>query len=630
MIRAAINPALLVLAVLLLLVGPSGELWAHGGLYRGPSAPGPPIPGGPSPTAGPVAPGTGGPGAGPSSGAVAAARKNRPRIATASWEVWWEFNKEPYLNLRARLSSKRAVTGLGDLDDQQAAAFGSDAFRPVFSELEASVLPALRAALDEDDPDIVDSAVLALARVTPADRADAVLGDIVATLRHENTTVKRSAILALGILGSDKSVPTLLEVLSDTGKGRRALALKRAVGELERATAAVSLGLIGDPSVTATLVRVVERTDDSDLDLRASTILALGMFGEGSYDIVPFLTGQLGERNMNDIVGAQIPIALGRLGEPAQSAVPRLVKLTKSRKTRDAVKQSAVLSLGRLAQPDDTDIVDALIRQLDKSSDDPTRHFSLVALGEIGARAASDPERYGEVLERIQRKVLRQVVRPKKKSMLPFACTAAALIGREHPQDSQARAEILEQLGKAWRETRNPEFRAAIATSLGLAGHRDMAFDLFQVLESSGNRELNGHVAVALGLLADEQARDLLLESLTNDNDPDFRVQAATALGLMGDADVADCLVDELSRSKTLFATASVARALGRVGGRRAIDPLIRIVQDDALPGLTRAFGCVALGLLAEKTPLPWNARMSVGANYVPAFFVQTELLDIL
>lgn len=606
----------------------------HGGRYRGP---GPSVPppglGGPG-TAGPAGPQTGGPVGGPATSRGGRGRTGLRKAAGpdyTSWATWWEFNKHPYLNLRNRLASRQAVTGLGRNGSAgEPVEGGSFSARPTFNELKDRMLPVLRQLLKEDDPDIVDSAVLALARVTPADQADLVTEDLKGALKHRHRSVQQAAILGLGILGQREMVPLLLEILNDTADGRKLLRIKQEIPDIHRALAAVALGYLSDPRAISELQEIVKRTPDSRIDLKAGAILALGLFREGQFEIVPFLLDRLGDRRLSELIKAQIPVALARLGEAAQPVLPRLLKLVESKKTRNLVRESCILALGQLAAPEDLEVVKALTRLARKGNDQASANFAFIALGEIGARAAGDAARHGEMLNGLTRFLLRNLTRPRKQSQVAWAATACALLGRGYAPDSKQRAQITSKLARSWKETRNPTQRGALAISLGLVEASSMGAELLAVLKDSGDRGLNGYLAEALGLMRYEPAAQDLLAILKNDNDANYRMQLATGLGLMGDLEVSELLVKELARARTLWVTSAVATALGNVGDRTAVAPLLELVQKERRPGLVRAFGAVALGLIGEKTPLPWNARVSVGANYMAAFFTQSEIMDIL
>ena len=89
-------------------------------------------------------------------------------------------------------------------------------------------------------------------------------------------------------------------------------------------------------------------------------------------------------------------------------------------------------------------------------------------------------------------------------------------------------------------------------------------------------------------------------------------------------------VLSEFSNPKTLSDTASIAHAVGRIRDPSAIDPLLQKVEDKHAHALVRAFACVALGLLAERSAMPWNAEMSIGLNYRARTAAIAEILDTL
>lgn len=601
---------------------------AHGGLYRGPGPMFPPPVAGPGPGSG--IPGTGGPGGGggggpttPGGGAGSLlATRKAPAANYTDWYTWWEFNREPYLNLRTRLGSKRAITGVTD---------GSqDAVRPAFIELEGAVLPELLKLLQADDVDIVDSTTLALARVTPMERAATVVDGLNGALAHPDISVQQSAILALGVLGDPAAVPTLVAILEDSADGRAALRQKRECSVVQRGMAAISLGMIGEPSAMEPLWDTFRETSDSKLDLKASIVIAAGLFERTPFESVSFLREVVDDRRADEVVAAQAVIGLSRLGAAAQPMLGTLLSLAKSRKTANAIRQSAMVAIGKLAQPEDADAIGVLQAAVERDTDLGAANFAIIALGEIGARAAADAERHADVLKDLDRFLLRLITRPKKQQQLPFAVTAGALVARAYPPDHRQCEIYAEKLLDVYDDSRRPEYRASVAVSLGLMEWAPAGEILLDTLLDSADYELNGYLAEALGLVQHAPAAEPLWRLLEDQNDATYRVRLAEGLGLMGDIGVSDRLVKEMKKAKTLWVTASIAKGLGRVGDRGAIPPLLDIATDRSRPGLARAFGVVAIGLLAEKTRYPWNNRLRVGSNYLATFHVQKEVLDIL
>ena len=72
------------------------------------------------------------------------------------------------------------------------------------------------------------------------------------------------------------------------------------------------------------------------------------------------------------------------------------------------------------------------------------------------------------------------------------------------------------------------------------------------------------------------------------------------------------------------------------MGDARSVPPLIEILDNQQRPALARSFAAVALGLLADKEWLPWNAPLSADLNYRAAVSTLIEksvangILDIL
>jgi len=61
---------------------------------------------------------------------------------------------------------------------------------------------------------------------------------------------------------------------------------------------------------------------------------------------------------------------------------------------------------------------------------------------------------------------------------------------------------------------------------------------------------------------------------------------------------------------------------------------LVKLLHNESITPLSRAFAAVALGGVADKEPLPWNSKISVDMNYRAAVETLTNhvsgILDIL
>jgi HEAT repeat protein len=296
-----------------------------------------------------------------------------------------DINKDPYLDLRHALARQRQSTGsLGVLNGLGRSLRGAATNRPSDELIQSQIIPALRAALTENDADIVDSAALAIGRMLQDAQGETALDDLRAALKNEAHTVRQSAVLAMGLLQRRDATPLLGEILRNTQPARAVMGQ----GEIDTTTrgfAAIALGLIGDSASIPMLIDVARKTDDTERDVRASAISALGLFKDGHDEVIVALTELLRDESMVADIRGMIPIALARLGRSADVCVPQLLKLASHKRTPNEVTQSCAIALGRIASPTDTEVVDFLRRSMAESNDVP--HPSLRVHGTGGSRS---------------------------------------------------------------------------------------------------------------------------------------------------------------------------------------------------------------------------------------------------
>lgn len=630
----------------------------HGGQYRGASdmvppnlrgdgegsgdiPPPPPPPGSTTTPNGPGRPQTGGgPGGfGTGVGGIRATTGINRRGSVEGyeqWEFWWEHNKEPFLDLRARLGQRFNVTesppfflGRG----KRSSAFSNN--RPTAEDVRERIIPELLLKLGESHPDIADSAAIALSRTAQAGNAEVVLEALVGTLRHKEKTAREAAALGLGILCSREAVPTLRHLMLDTAEGRRLTGADQHVEDMVRAFAAAALGMIGDPSVIPDLKNVLaDQRLRSQRDLQMMATLALGLFEEGQELIVPYLVSMVTDRSINTHVRCQAPISIGRLnvtrldGSPAaRAAIPQLVECLLDDRTDFDLCRSLAISLGMLAGIGDPEPSDALRTTIERCSDAQTRHFAIMALAQIGARDKSFSEHEAEHHKMLY-SLMAEMVRTDRPSHQPFGALAVAIHARAH---QALRAEAGDKIHEVFLRVSNPSYRGAMAVALGLLGHRPAQEDLWTRFEEARDSRLQGFLALSLGLLGETSKAETLREMIAHKGiDPALRLQLARALGLMADVRAVDTLADYLKNVGSLSEGASCAQALGLIGDRSVIDSLTGIVRDTTKGETQRGFAIAALGILAERTELPWNSVFSVNSNYRAKGPALAEILDIL
>ncbi|MFG0318960.1 MAG: HEAT repeat domain-containing protein, partial [Planctomycetota bacterium JB042] len=567
----------------------------------GPSAPGAGKPSRPwsgapsSPGAGPPPGGGGGGPRGPVTSGGGGGKKCRPSEGFEQWPFWWEHNRDAVLVRTSNHAGSVPSGGAAFLSGLARRETTRESRSPTTDEAIAAFVPVLRGVLGDADADVVDSALMALGKIVPADRGDLVLDDLVAGLSSPHVTVRHAAILSLGVLGSVEALPSLHAMLKD-----------RSVERLEAAFAAASVGAIGAPESVDVLFDTIRAEPKGEVDLESMVVLALGQFEVRRDEIVAFLSARLTDPSLARTTAAQIPISLARLGGEAREALPQLVRLAAGRKTDVRMVESCVLALGSLADPDDAAVFELLMETIRDSKIEQARHFAFIALAELTGRAARDLPRYEARVDEVIAFLSAQLERPRAQTHQPWAATSLALIGRELGDASSRRVRIITTLIEAFEDSNHPIYRSAFATGLGLleahaAG--EMLLDEFeeQLGKRSRSDELCGGLATALGLLRTPGATATLLRWLDERPAPRLSIQAVAALGRIGDPEAVAPLVARLRTATALNELASTARALGDLRDRAVAPRLVELIEDESASGLARAFACVALGRLAEK-----------------------------
>ncbi len=634
--------------------------FAHGGSYHGPTDTVPPntdgpgdvttppgIPNGPTIPNAPTTPGQDGarpstsPGATPSKPGMGRTNGYGRRDPSKSgafeqWEFWWEANDDAFLDLKSRLRQQNGTTAVS-LAGGRGAVVPSALTQRLSGADRASIRSALLTALAGSDAEIVDSAAIALARMTSAkdEGAVAVVAELTKVLGHSEKTAREAATLALGIVGSTDAIPVLRDLLLDTSAGRQRTGRDGNVEPLVRAFAAAALGLIGDASAFDDLKSIlVDPKQNADRDLQSTTVRAIGLLRGAHSRAVPLLQQLLDDGELDRVVRAQVPVALAQLSEQAEgtlarAALPSIVSRLASDKTDLDLLRSCAVALGRMATLEDREALDAL-RAAARGRDEQTRHFAMMALADVGRR---DPQPQLHAVEQraLQQELLREMTQPRPITAAPYGALALAVWSRNPGVDralvEEARGRLLDQV----RDLNNPSYRAATAVAIGLAGAKEARGDLLGLFVDEKNQVLKSYVAIGLGLMGATEAAEPLRSVMgAKGLDASLRLQIARALGLLGDRQAVPLLVANLRAAETFVEVGSTVQALGLIGDRDAVAPLLELLNDGKQHALRRGFAAVGLGLLAEKSDLPWNAVFTVGSNYRAKTPALAEIFDIL
>ncbi len=671
---------------------PGGGDGGGSGVPQAPPAPSPPAPGPPAPgpaPAGPKGPATG---PGPIPGAVPTwTPGNQSPFATGgelgleptSWQLWWRYNRDSFLDLKTRVESMHPSTG-------------GDSRARSEDRLEHGIAVAREALTTAKQRDLVSSLLVALARScddSARERGTEVARVIAPFAADPDQEIGETAAAALGILRHTAAIPDLVALLHDDEAGRK-LAGGR-VSTRTRAFAAYGLGIAAARSeredVHAFIAHHLQRELESSrgaasVDVPAACVIALGLVplpsDEDAVSIRPrtsralaaipprsraaqaaALVRFLADKNRPDGARAHVPDALARLGENAdpdlRDEIARELTAILDRKSRedDGVLRGAVLAIGRLADCDadgaDVRMRIALRRAVD-ASDMQARLFALISMAQVAVRpgTSEDPS---AVQSDVQSLLLERLARGRNRER-SWAALALGIL--EHGRAVQARSQqggavqgrafqgrvfqgreippaVRAGLRRALLDAGAPDQVGAIAIAIGLCGDRSSTKELLAKLDDVRDPVGRGHIATALGLLGAPEAVKPLRAILAKSRfQPDLMRETAIALALLGDTDLETTLLEELRSAKSLASQAGVARALGFAGTLSTLDPLAKMVRDTSLTSGARAFAAVALGMVCDRERLPWNAFLAAGVNYpsAPATLSdgQAGILDIL
>jgi len=541
----------------------------------------------------------------------------------SEWQVWWEFNRDRYLGLKHAIYSMDPARGDGGILGR-----GAAAARPVLlvpSDLDRKRIATTMTDLLDQNPsrDIASSALIGLARVDSTAHGLSVLRRY---LRDTDQEKRETAALAMGISGNVAAVANLLDLAKDTEAGRR-LVNRAEVDYRTRSFACYALGLIcqktanqriqlqvftemralidqgiGKATRHALLVAPLQaiRLLRPDADLRDDAVAFLLRFMDLGDDVV--------YANIRSHAYVAIAKLLGR-DAPKSAEVARLMaERLADRKQRAWVHQSAILALAKIASPDQEKVGEVLRWYFEHGKDLQARGFAAIALGEIaGAK---------------NRAFLLQQIRHGKKLLRPWVALGLGVLDFDnqiaHSGDSDA--VIGSSIHQEFLETKNQMSAAALAIALGICRYREAADDILERFEQNKHQSLAaGYMAVSLGLIGRrnpstiEAIKEVLEQSARR---PYLLGKCAIALGLLGDKNIAVQLAKRIREPHTVAVYGALASGLGAIGDRRSIASLVAMAENDQLKTLPRAFAVVALGLVGDTRPLPWNSDLAIDNNY--------------
>jgi HEAT repeat protein len=595
------------------------------------------------------------------------------------WSFWWEFNKEPFLNLKAAIHSGAVVTGsddfwLGRGEQEQA----RDTLRPSEADIRNLVVPALIKALNtEQSNDIVSSCLIALAKIGDARNENGtskMAEEIKKFLNNGSQEIAETAAVALGILANDANCDLLISMVEDDTSALRnqhKLEINSKLATRTRAFAAYGLGLIGHQTTDET-VRVKINNACTKLlagegrsmgtrDVQVGCLTAMGLTplaidaagapeddaapegdaaGTGSTQVqsraeqLSWLLAYYLDDTNNYMIRAHAPTSMGRLLEGVGDQVLResvarqmLEDINKHSKKQDEIQQSCCLALGMIGDCDedklDAEIREALMGVQEDIANQQTRNFSLIALAQVAGRpGAGQGDPIAGVNTRDKKANVRHFLQGQlakgKRAVKTWSALAIALCERsldDAQQDSST--EMKDILRSVLADAKSPEQVGAYAIAAGIVKDLGSKDVLLANLDKVRDIEARGYTAVALGMMNEREAIAPIQEIVKKSKyQPELLRAAAVGLGLLGDKQLVPDLIEMLSNAQGLSAQAAISSALGFIGDARSLNPLIALLEDSQKTDLARGFAAVALGIVADKEELPWNSKVSVGINY--------------
>lgn len=651
-----------------------------GGGGGGAGAPGAPAPGAPAPSApgapAPSSPGApaGGP-AGPKQPMSSGGLDTGPDLTV--WQYWWGFNKEPYINLKAAIHSGTVVTGsdeffLGQGETEQS----RDSMAPSQAVIRGRIVPALKKALEsERSNDILDGSLIALAKIgdeMEENGAEPMSDAIKPFLSDSSQQLSETAAVSLGILANDSedNVNILLHMLRNESAPLRSdynVQITGSVPTRSRAFAAYGLGLIGYSArdeVRTSIVEAMAGILDGEgktmgtRDIPVACLISIGLtplpfdstaealdLSEGwpkpeaiasLTDQVMFLMNFYEDSQANNfMVRAHVPMAVARLIDktPGDSWLRSAVAtrfLEDVKKRSDAareIQQSCIQALGVIGDCDedevDVDIRAALMAAADgEVADQQARNFALIAIGQVAGRPGSGK---GDSIAGLKagrkdnpRSFLITKLAQAKSGTRPWAALGLAVMERSlADKQVETSADVRAALRASLEDAKSPVEVGGYAVACGIVQDEQAAEILSAKLEKLSDDEARGYCAVGLGLINDRGAIEQITEVISKSKyKPDLLKSAAIGLGLLGDKEIVTTLIEMLGDASALSAQAALSSALGFIGDTRSVDPLIAMLEDKSKTDLARGFAAVALGIVADKEPLPWNTKISVNINY--------------
>ncbi|MDJ0973648.1 MAG: HEAT repeat domain-containing protein [Planctomycetota bacterium] len=611
--------SLTVFAVLLATAIFAGDLWAHGGQFRGPGGavppgmrepsdptpPPPPPPSGPpttpstpttpsgpgpsmpsTPTTGPTTPTPSSP-ASPQGGP-----KGPASLGFENWVFWYHNNKEDIEQLKSALyssvSSESVIFDLGGRSRSNR----SDAMHDIRAKVESAIIPALRWAMDKKNSshqDTESAAYIALAKMAKDPNDITVIKKGLDPKLKKDLIVQESTALALGMLRraneenqfTAKDLDGVREFLFDCFQSKD-------YQTRTRGFCALAIGLLGDqPTGSKDYIEGVTSSTDAATDdqvARAATSSRLFELLKGNYS------------NQDLYIGLLMAIGLQRadsISEEQREVLRQCVTKGKLFKNdvNNFIRSYAALQLGRIGTAKDVTYLERALTS--RRSDVNIQRSAAIGLGVLSKLIPSK--------ERVNvANVLLTAIQKKKVKDASAVNFSYISLGYLLIEDIKAnKTDVIEQTKAAdflMKEASSGRIlqRPFAALSLALCGKqigetpdlaiygdfRQKSLETLRAGLSSKKLDKRGRAgfACSLGIIKDEGSVKALQELVADrKEDHELRGYAALGLGLIGYApkQVTSAIRDALKERRSEEMRQQCATALGLLKDKEAINLLL-------------------------------------------------------
>ncbi len=589
----------------------------------------------------------------------------------SGWTYWWSFNRDPFLAEVREPGSGKVAAALLNGERPTRSPLGVDQRR-----VHREVVPLLQERLAKTrDNDLAVGCIIALGKIGEAPRAVAkeleelttVESSIRARLADSNTSVRNTAILALGLVGGPRATALLTAILEEDAAGEKALGVAR-IDRQDRTSALYALGLVGHRTrrhsertfIVGRLLDAAEEDKDESA-LAVAAVLGLA-WAPLPFDVTPLATeaeprGQektirrllalYGDRKSAVNVRAQIPVAVARLlqsdsglEDPDQSlplaALRERLRLEivsaflddlalRGGEKNPLVLQGLVQAVGLLAQPradgPDRDAIERLV-EMGQESQGWEAGLTRIALARIAAKAGTDTQSVrGEIAAEIVQG-LRDDCTEGRNAHRPWATVALglyedAILRAGGSPSLKTRSVLVKQLRKGV----SPALMGAASVALGLAQHQEVQRDLIKGLDS-GAFMVRGLMSTSLALMGARGAQVPLRRVINEEPaSPTFLRAASVSLALFHDEGLVELLVGKLARTRVMEERIAALGGLAWCNDPGAVPALLYVVREKrigtrVIDDKSRAFAAAALGALCSGDSLPWNTHLALDLTW--------------